>query len=414
MSFLVHSLLVVLYGAAALAIAKLLPMFLPEAGRDFAGDTLPLIYGALALAFFALLHGVYAGLRWRAAAERELADLGESYGAVMGELGAARAEIQAVHDALEASRQGDDEGAGAVGEVVNEVKVLQGLIERLYAGRGPTAAPADKPATGPRQSAGSGLVEAEPPVLVGLDEDDVLEVVRAGLREDRIDLFLQPVVSLPQRRHRYYECFSRIRDDNGAMVLPEQYIAVAEREGLIGAIDNMLLFRCVQLVRKAQRNKRNVGFFCNISAQTLADTTFFGEFISFLAENPDLAPNLHFEFAQADIASLTRQMADHLRQLGELGYRFSLDQVRRLDLNFDAVSGRFFRFIKVDEATLKSYIDERGAGAFDKLKDTLNRNAIDLIVEKVEDEASLVELLDYDIDFAQGFLFGAPRLSRAA
>jgi cyclic-di-GMP phosphodiesterase TipF (flagellum assembly factor) len=46
------------------------------------------------------------------------------------------------------------------------------------------------------------------------------------------------------------------------------------------------------------------------------------------------------------------------------------------------------------------------------LKQGLNDNDIDLIVEKLEAEEDLIELLDYDIDFGQGYLFGEPRISR--
>ena len=48
----------------------------------------------------------------------------------------------------------------------------------------------------------------------------------------------------------------------------------------------------------------------------------------------------------------------------------------------------------------------------DALKQRLNDNDIDLIVEKLEAEEDLIELLDYDIDFGQGYLFGEPRISR--
>jgi cyclic-di-GMP phosphodiesterase TipF (flagellum assembly factor) len=44
----------------------------------------------------------------------------------------------------------------------------------------------------------------------------------------------------------------------------------------------------------------------------------------------------------------------------------------------------------------------------------LRRHRIDLIATKVEDETRLLEILDYDIDFGQGFLFGEPRLARPA
>lgn len=46
------------------------------------------------------------------------------------------------------------------------------------------------------------------------------------------------------------------------------------------------------------------------------------------------------------------------------------------------------------------------------LKAALDRHGIDLIVEKVESEKTLVELLDFQIDFGQGYLFGEPRVSK--
>ena len=45
------------------------------------------------------------------------------------------------------------------------------------------------------------------------------------------------------------------------------------------------------------------------------------------------------------------------------------------------------------------------------LKRTMDLHGIDLIVEKLEKEQNLVELLEYRIDFGQGYLFGEPRLS---
>ena len=41
----------------------------------------------------------------------------------------------------------------------------------------------------------------------------------------------------------------------------------------------------------------------------------------------------------------------------------------------------------------------------------MKRNGLDLIIEKVEDDAVLVELLDHDVTLGQGYLFGAPRRS---
>ena len=102
------------------------------------------------------------------------------------------------------------------------------------------------------------------------------------------------------------------------MLLPEQYIGLAEREGLVTAIDNMLLLRCIQLLRKVQRKKPKLGFFCNVSPRTLGDEDFFGDFLGFLEQNDELAPNLVFEFAQGDFARHGKTENRHIDRLAML------------------------------------------------------------------------------------------------
>jgi cyclic-di-GMP phosphodiesterase TipF (flagellum assembly factor) len=100
-------------------------------------------------------------------------------------------------------------------------------------------------------------------------------------------------------------------------------------------------------------------------------------------------------------------------RLAELGFRFSLDQVSHFDFNFDALAHRYFRFVKVDANRLlnpsEDLIDDIDTR---DLRTALDRAGIDMIVEKIETDDQLLDLLDYDVDYGQGYLFGEPRLSR--
>jgi cyclic-di-GMP phosphodiesterase TipF (flagellum assembly factor) len=418
MSYFGHTLLIVLYAAAATAAAKYVPERLPEFS-----DGIPVAIGAFTLFILMLVRGAYLTAEFRIKTSRELKRMRDEYGDVMRELGFARAEARQIHDALDGFRMPAEERK-RLQEAANEVKVLRGLIDKLGGGHAPAKpAQAAKPAAVeiPAEPARPAPAKAPAPArpaaaparaAATLDDGAVLDIVREGLEMDRVDLYLQPIVSLPQRKHRYYECFSRIRDAAGAVVTPEQYIPIATRAGLVRAIDNVLLFRCVQLVRRVQRRNRNVGFFCNMSAHTLADNEFFREFLEFLGENADLARNLVFEFVQEDIAQLPPAGAANLHKLGDLGFRFSLDQVRRLDLNYQELSRRYFRFIKVEAPTLHAHLGANGPEAMRRFKRSLDALGIDIVVEKIESEPALKELLDYNIDFGQGYLFGEPRPAR--
>ncbi len=411
-----HIALIGCYAALAGGVAVYLPQWRPDVGQSIA-----LLSGALLFLACALLHETSGRLGFEARFGRRLREvLGDHY-EIREDLGWTQKEITVVRQSLEAvADAGRGAGAGrSLEDVVAEVTVLKSLVKRLSGKpetppEEPAAEPDGDPAPLPGPATSEALLgaSARGPVA-DLDEAEVLEVVREALRDDRVDLMLQPIVSLPQRKRRYYECFSRLSIADGIVIVPEQYIAIAEREGLITAIDNMLLFRCIQLVRKIKRMNHDAGFFCNVSANTLRDEDFFGDFVEYLEGNSELAPNLIFEFAQADFLRHGPEAAPLLERLTRLGCRCSVDQVRDLDMDVDALASLPVSFIKIEAADLLTDDAEKRAGLM-ALKRRLGKARIDLIAEKIESEDVLLDLLDYEIDFGQGYFLGEPRLARPA
>ena len=137
------------------------------------------------------------------------------------------------------------------------------------------------------------------------------------------------------------------------------------------------------------------------------------EFIDFMERNAGLASSLIFEFTQADLAIHDRGTERNLAQLSDLGFRFSVDGVTSLDIDVESLIQRRISFLKIDATTaLETLQDADASLQLHRMKRALDRAGINLIVEKIEEEEQLIELLDYGIDFGQGYLFGTPRLSR--
>ena len=452
MSILRHLFVAVIYAAAAAAVALALPRAFPAMGIE-----LSLVVGGVVLLGFALLHEAFSRQEEQGRLADELHDLRLAHGEVMRELTRAREEATRIHEALDGFRGGRNSKnmQEDFNKVVAEVRLLQSLVEQLSSQPGhphsivpdpqepPGQPTTGQPTTGQpppgqlpmgaddaggavsglppflidRGDADSGASRSLAPVARDLDDGAILQIIEDGLRRDRVDLVLQPIVSLPQRKRKFFEAFTRIRADDDSIIVPEQYIAIAEREGLITAIDNMLLFRCVQLLRKTQGKNGNVGFFCNISPYTLADRAFFGEFVEFMSENAELAPNLIFEFAQATIANRDDDIRGQLARLARMGFRFSMDQVASLSLDYSALADQRFKFVKIEaEILLRAFATPSPALDIQvlDLKRSLERHGIDLIVEKIESEPMLLDVLDFQIDFGQGYLFGEPRESETA
>jgi cyclic-di-GMP phosphodiesterase TipF (flagellum assembly factor) len=244
----------------------------------------------------------------------------------------------------------------------------------------------------------------------GNTRDAVLEMVRRALEENRVELYLQPVVSLPQRRVRYYEALSRLRTEDGRVILPSQYIKVAEPAGLMSVIDNMLLFRCVQAMKTWTQRNREIGIFYNLSRETLQDRLFFGQFMEWLEENRQLAGLLIFEISQETFETLNPVESANIARLGEMGFTLSIDRVTHLDIDFKLARTRRVRYLKVPASIIVGDPHQTGVRIHPAdLKQWLMRYGLNLIAERIEYEREVMGVLEYQVDFGQGFLFGEPK-----
>lgn len=281
------------------------------------------------------------------------------------------------------------------------------LPARPAARSGQRDARADGRAPRPRAGATAAVL---PKRFANLGERGFLELVRRAVDANRIDIFLQPIVTLPQRKVRYYECFTRLRSEDGETVFPSDYLEVAEAAGIMPGLDNQILLRSVHLLRRLASRSRDVGLFCNISPTSLASAVFFRDVMAFLEENRGLAEMLILELPQRTVQTLGAVEIEALGALAEMGFRFSIDQVTDLRGNFGLLQTRGFRFAKIaadlildPQSTLGSDIHPAD------LSSHFARLGIDLIVDRVETEAQVVDLLDYNPKFGQGFVFSPPR-----
>ncbi|MBR0873891.1 EAL domain-containing protein [Bradyrhizobium tropiciagri] len=249
-----------------------------------------------------------------------------------------------------------------------------------------------------------------PVAAIPRSQSQLLGAIKSAIDENRLDIYLQPMVTLPQRKVRYYEAVTRLRDERDQVLAADDFIAVAEAGGLIGRIDHLVMVRSVQVLRRLMVRSKDVGVFCNVSAATLASPGTFIQCLDFLEANRALAPSLVLEFKQATFRHLGPVESESLAALAQRGYRFSIDHVTDLRLEPRELADRGVRFIKVPAALL---LDDRQIATTDihpsDLSDLLGRYGIDLVAERIEGERSVVDLLDYDVRLGQGFLFAPPR-----
>ena len=387
--------------ATYLCLALIVALLLWRNGGGWAPGVAALV-GGLGLCF--AVHGLVAQSLKMRALRKELDAVREAQRVMLAQMEQVDARMTEVAEAVS-----DDAGRSEALE--GEVHMLEDLVQRMGQ------------RLEERVSASALHARYEPNPRRHHQSAALLDTVREALAENRVDLYLQPVVGLPQRRTVFYESYSRLRDATGRVLMPAEYLTVAEPEGLVTSIDNLLLFRCVQIVRRLAKQDRKVGIFCNISIASLADETFFPQFLELLADNRDLAGALIFELGQAAFDARGAVEARNMSRLAELGFRFSLDKVHDLDIDFHDLARADVKFLKVSAPFLLEELLETEDGlVFRSMPDLAaqdfasltRRYGVDLIAEKVESERQIVDILELDIAFGQGHLFGEPRAIRDA
>ena len=107
----------------------------------------------------------------------------------------------------------------------------------------------------------------------------------------------------------------------------------------------------------------------------------------------------------------------------DLGFRFSLDKVSNLDLDFQDLARADVNFLKIGaEVLLSQLLEVDGRLALKSLKDLdaadfanlTRRYGVEVVAEKVETERQVVDILELNIGYGQGNLFGEPRAIRDA
>ena len=306
---------------------------------------------------------------------RQVAEFGRRLHAVEGKIAGASGSVERRVDPLR-------EEIGELGNLVKQLAVSVAAHEELLTADttadapapppvpAPVAAPKSAVAVAPLQPVVPAKVEpakieapAAPPVraearpapakpAAPVEDPRLIAAVKEAAESNRIDLHLQPMVTLPQRKVRYYEAMSRIRDRDDNVIAAGDFIEIAEKHGAMPRIDEAVLLRCVQVLRRLLVRNKDVGLFCNLSGTTLRDTDVFARCLDFLDANRALAPSFVLEIKQSTLRSLGPVESENLSALAQRGYRFSIDNVTDLRFEPRELADRSVRFVKVPAALL--------------------------------------------------------------
>ncbi len=309
-----------------------------------------------------------------------------------------------------------------LGEEVKEVKEAQAELQtrvdtppprQAVSFQPPYAAPApEQPhaAPAPEQQRRPASLEPREPASVQRAPADAAttRTIVYALRNEQVDVHLQVIVGLPQRRAAHYEALARLRGAHGETLLPAQFLASAKESGLLPPLDAAVVRKCLKAAEQMARRDRPSSIFCNIDPSSLRGSPAV-TLVNAVEERREQAPHIVFEMSAEAFEGLGAVESETMEALAELGCRFCLDNLTRLSVDGPRLASRYVRFLKVDADVLVDPHVESGDIHPTDFARLMARSGIEVIATRVESEPQVLDMLDFDLSLAQGYLFGRPR-----
>ncbi|WP_188312077.1 EAL domain-containing protein [Salinarimonas soli] len=328
-------------------------------------------------------------------------------------------------------------------------RIINGLVERARAAPPPPAAEPrpsapvldTRPATQPREEAprakpnlvatpARASVAPPPPPPVQRPPERPVErpvertpepapdrrradAVAAALRADRVEVYLQPVVALPQRKMRFYEVQAHLRLSEDEILPPAEFMPVLEAAGLTPELDAKMVARTAALARHLAARGSEAQVACPLAPASLRTPGFLRALGRVLESHPDVLGRLVLGISQRCWRTLDAETAGALSQLRGRGVAFALDRAGDLRLDPLALADRGVRFLKVPVGLLlRPDGADRHDYAMADFAAVLARAGIRLVAEGVEREGDVPDLIELDVPLAQGTVFAPSRAVR--
>ncbi|HEX6958576.1 MAG TPA: EAL domain-containing protein [Ferrovibrio sp.] len=234
-----------------------------------------------------------------------------------------------------------------------------------------------------------------------------VRALRSAVSGRKFQLVFQPIVRLDTRMLHHYEALSRFEDGGS----PFETIRLAEGVHMIGEFDLAVVQRVVDLLSERRKQGEVIDVAVNLSGHSLESTVFMAALREILAAQPELRRQLIFEITESTQITDLIHAANAVRQLREDGHFVCLDDFGAGAASFPYLQALDIDYVKIDGAyvkALQSAGHDRDRAILKGMVWLCKELGIGTVAEMVETEDQARLLLDFGIDYGQGYLFGRP------
>ncbi len=247
--------------------------------------------------------------------------------------------------------------------------------------------------------------------VVQMKQEKAMELMLdQAMKEDRIEVFYQPIYATREHRFVSAEALVRMRDTNGQLVAPASFIPVAERNGDIIQLGEIVFDKVCRFFTEEQLERYGLHYIeVNLSVVQCGYKQLADDYIRIMEKyrmHPDC---INLEITESASMSAKKTLLGNMRRLREYGVHFSLDDFGTGQSNLNYIVEMPVDIVKFDREMSQAFFrDEKAQYVMNAAMQMIQGMQLKIVSEGIEDKQQYLEMEKLGIDYIQGYYFSKP------
>ncbi len=240
---------------------------------------------------------------------------------------------------------------------------------------------------------------------------NVESIIIEALNEDRVEVFYQPIFNTKRQKFTTAEALVRIRDRDGGVIPPGNFIEIAERKGLIIRLGERVFEKTCKFIREGKLDEIGIEYIeINLSVVQCVYEYLARDFIHIM-DSYQVNPNkIVLEITESASIREKNILLENMQRLRNVGVRFALDDFGTGNSNLNYIVDMPVDIVKFDRTMTNAYFNNgRGKPVMDAAMGMIQELNLEIVSEGIEEKAQYRELSDLGIDYIQGYYFSKPK-----
>lgn len=231
-----------------------------------------------------------------------------------------------------------------------------------------------------------------------------------AVENDRLEVFFQPIYSVGDSSFTSAEALVRIRTAQGDLVPPGQFIPLAESNGMILRIGEIVFEKVCQFLKEHNPEKLGLHYIeVNLSVVQCGYEPLADKYIAIMEQYQINPQWINLEITESASLSTKKTLLENMHKLIDYGVRFSLDDFGTGQSNLNYIIDMPVDIVKFDKDMINSYFENGKAKyVMDAAMQMIKGLHLSIVSEGIEKKEQYDIMRDLGIEYIQGYYFSKP------